>query len=642
MSRFNIRFLPYDRAIEVDAETTLLKASIMAGAHINAPCGGKGTCGKCLIKVKEGDYDTRSTPQLTEENRDRGYLLGCQTRPEGDMVIEVPIESQIRPGEKIAVGAKKEELHRLFMELAGEVQPRTKKICLKLTPPSIDDPVADLERLKKELSILGFHTEHFHCGLPFLRKLGKTLRDENWDVTVTLYQIGTALEALDIQPKNLCGVRYGVAVDIGTTTVVVYLVDLVSGEIIDTSASYNAQSRCGDDVISRIVYATEMDGLDELQRLVSDNINHLLEGMARKHNIDLELIDKMVVTGNTTMTHLFYGINPESIRLEPYVPSVSLFPVMRAASVGIKIHEQAPLYAFPNVGSYVGGDIVAGVLTSRIHTKDETSLFIDVGTNGEIVLGNKEWLMTCACSAGPCFEGSGIKFGMRAMEGAIEKIDIDPVTFDATYRVIGDVKPIGICGSGMIDALAEMYLTGIIDQKGKFREGLNTPRIRHGESGMEYVLAWRVESGIDREIALTEVDIDNLIRAKGAIYAGFTTLLGEVGMTFNEIDKLYIAGGFGRYIDVERAITIGMLPDMAVEKFEYLGNTAVTGAYLVLLSDKLREEAEEIAKKMTYLELSVCRPFMDEYMSALFLPHTNIDSFPTVKRLLNEVGNVKL
>jgi uncharacterized 2Fe-2S/4Fe-4S cluster protein (DUF4445 family) len=642
MSRFNVRLLPYDKSVEIDAETTILKGSIMAGVHINAPCGGKGTCGKCLIRVKEGDYETQFTPQLTEENRNKGYILACQTRAKGDLVVEVPIESQIRPGEKIAVGAKKEELYRLFHELAGEVRPRTQKICLRLSPPDLQDSISDLERLKRELSRMGFSTDHFHCGLPLLRKLGKILRDEDWDVTVTVYQSGTAIEVLDIQQKGLCDKRYGVAVDIGTTTVVVYLVNLINGEIVDVASSYNAQTRCGDDVITRIVYATEMDGLDELQRLVVDNINHLLLGMTKKHGIDPELIDKMVVTGNTTMTHLFYGVNPEWIRLEPYIPTASLFPVTRAKSVGIGIHEQAPVYSFPNVASYVGGDITAGILTSRIHTKEETSLFIDVGTNGEIVLGNKDWLMTCACSAGPCFEGSGIKFGMRAMEGAIEKVDIDPVTLNAECRVIGNVKPIGICGSGMIDALAEMYLTGVIDQKGKFREGLNNPRIRHGESGMEYVLAWRVESGIDREITLTEVDIDNLIRAKGAIYAGFTTLLGEVGMTFDDIDKLYIAGGFGRYIDVERAITIGLLPDMPLSKFEYLGNTAVTGAYLVLLSDRLREEAEDIARKMTYLDLSVCRPFMDEFMSAMFLPHTNIEAFPTVKRLLREVGNVKI
>lgn len=642
MGKFNIRFLPYDKTIEVDEGLTVLRAAIQAGIHINAPCGGKGTCGKCLIKVKEGDYKADYSPQLTEENKGKGYLLGCHTRPLGDMVIEVPLESQMRPGEKIATGANKAELHKLFMSLAGEIQPRTKKICIKLAPPSIDDHVSDLERLKRELSNLGFHTDHFRCDLSFLRKLGITLRNENWDVTVTLYQSGTTLEALDIQPKNLCGVRYGAAVDIGTTSVVVYLVNLINGDIVDVASSYNAQSRCGDDVISRIVYATEMNGLDELQKLVVENINHLLTGMAKKQAVEISLIDKMVVAGNTTMTHLFYGIDPESIRLEPYVPSVALFPVIRARELGINIQDQAPLYSFPNVASYVGGDIVSGVLTSRIHTRDETSLFIDVGTNGEIVLGNKEWMMTCACSAGPCFEGSGIKCGMRAMEGAIEKVDIDPVTYDAACKVIGNVKPIGICGSGMIDALAEMYLTGVIDQKGKFRAGLTTPRVRQGESGMEYVLAWRVESGIDKEIVLTEVDIDNLIRAKGAIYAGFTTLMGEVGVTFNDIDKLYIAGGFGKYIDVERAITIGMLPDMPVDKFEYLGNTAVAGSYLVLLSDKLREEAEEIAKKMTYLELSVCRTFMDEYMSALFLPHTNIDTFPTVKRLIAEVGNVKI
>jgi uncharacterized 2Fe-2S/4Fe-4S cluster protein (DUF4445 family) len=273
---------------------------------------------------------------------------------------------------------------------------------------------------------------------------------------------------------------------------------------------------------------------------------------------------------------------------------------------------------------------------SQIHKQDSVSLFIDIGTNGEIVLGNKDWLVTAACSAGPAFEGSGIKFGMRAMEGAIEEVEIDPKTFDVNFRVIGDVKPIGICGSGMIDTLAEMYLNGIIDQRGKIREEIGSKRIRRGESGLEYVLAWRVESAINKEIVITEVDLDNLIRAKAAIYAGFATLLSHMGMKFTDIEKLYIAGGFGRYIDVERAVTIGMLPDLPVDKVQFLGNTSIIGAYYALLCDRLRHEAEEIARKMTYIELSVSRSFMDEYLSALFLPHTDLNAFPTVRKELED------
>jgi uncharacterized 2Fe-2S/4Fe-4S cluster protein (DUF4445 family) len=346
------------------------------------------------------------------------------------------------------------------------------------------------------------------------------------------------------------------------------------------------------------------------------------------------MIDYLVVAGNTTMEHLFYGIDPQYIREEPYIPAATFFPLIRGKSVGLQVDPQVIIYSMPNVASYVGGDISAGVLVSQIHKKDQVSLFIDIGTNGEIVLGNKDWLVTAACSAGPAFEGSGIKFGMRAMEGAIEEVEINPKTYDVNYQVIGDVKPIGICGSGMIDTLAEMYLNGVIDQKGNIREEIGSKRIRRGESGLEYVLAWRVESAINKEIVLTEVDLDNLIRAKAAIYAGFSTLLSHMSITFADIEKLYIAGGFGRYIDVERAITIGMLPDLPVDKFHFLGNTSIMGAYYALLCDRLRHEAEEIARRMTYIELSVSHSFMDEYLSALFLPHTDLNAFPTVNKEL--------
>jgi uncharacterized 2Fe-2S/4Fe-4S cluster protein (DUF4445 family) len=348
------------------------------------------------------------------------------------------------------------------------------------------------------------------------------------------------------------------------------------------------------------------------------------------------MIDYIVVAGNTTMMHLFYGIDPQHIREEPYIPAATFFPPIRAKSVGLQISPQAVIYSMPNVASYVGGDISSGVLVSQMHKQDKVSLFIDIGTNGEIVLGNKEWLVTAACSAGPAFEGSGIKFGMRAMEGAIEEVEINPKTYEVNYQVIGDVKPIGICGSGMIDILAEMYLTGVIDQKGKIREEIRSKRIRRGENGLEYVIAWRVEGAINKEITITEVDLDNLIRAKAAIYAGFATLLVHMDMTFAKVDNIFIAGGFGRYIDVERAITIGMLPDLPVDKFLFLGNTSIMGAYYGLLCDRMLHETEEIARRMTYIELSVSRSFMDEYMQALFLPHTDLNAFPTVKHQMRK------
>jgi len=537
---------------------------------------------------------------------------------------------------KIATGAKTDELLKLLEAAGGCLESRIRRIYLEMSPPTIDDNISDYERLRRALDQEGVDASHLHLNILALKKMSRVLREANWKVTVPVFNVGSFTELLDIYPGDVRNTRYGAAVDIGTTTIVVYLVDMTNGHILGTASSYNPQVKCGDDVITRIVYATEKNGLQELQDLAIGSINGMLTELANKNNVAHGMIDYVVAAGNTTMTHLFYGINPQYIREEPYIPVAAFFPLIRGKNVGFKVDPQAIIYTMPNVASYVGGDITAGVLVSQIHKKEEVSLFIDIGTNGEIVLGNRDWLVTAACSAGPAFEGSGIKFGMRAMEGAIEEVEINPATFDVHYRVIGDAKPIGICGSGMIDILAEMYLCGVIDQKGNIREDLGSKRVRRGDSGLEYVLVWRVESAVNKEIVITEVDLDNLIRAKAAIYAGFATLLAQMNLSFGDLDRLYIAGGFGRYIDVERAITIGMLPDLPVDKFVFLGNTSIIGAYYGLMCDRIRHEAEEIAKKMTYIELSVSHSFMDEYMSALFLPHTNIDSFPTVKRELEQ------
>ncbi len=631
--KHKITFLPDNITIDVDAGVSLFKATKAAGVYVLSSCGGKGNCGKCKVVVKEGSVEPgRSRSYLSDEEAARGYVLACHSHVQSDLVVEVPPESRMQAKHKIATGANTDVLIQLMREAGGCLDSRMMRVYMELAPPTLDDNISDFERIRRALDERGFDANHLHMNHLVLKKLAGVLREAAWKVTVSLFGTSDVTEILDIFPGNTTKQRYGAAVDIGTTTIVVYLVDMKNGQILGSASSYNPQVKCGDDVITRIVYATEKNGLQELQELAVGSIDTMLTELSHRHGVAPGMIDYVVVAGNTTMSHLFYGIDPQHIREEPYIPTAAFLPLVRGKNVGLKLDPQAIVYAMPNVASYVGGDITAGVLVSQMHKKEAVSLFIDVGTNGEIVLGNKDWLVTAACSAGPAFEGSGIKFGMRAMEGAIEEVEIDPKTYEVNYRVIGDAKPIGICGSGMIDALAEMYMTGVIDQKGKIRQEIKTKRIRRGDSGLEYVLAWRVENAINKEIVLTEVDLDNLIRAKAAIYAGFGTLLGQMHMGFADVDRIYIAGGFGRYIDVERAVEIGLLPDLPVDKFQFLGNTSIIGAYYALLCDRLRHEAEDIARKMTYLELSVSRNFMDEYMSALFLPHTNLDAFPTVKK----------
>jgi uncharacterized 2Fe-2S/4Fe-4S cluster protein (DUF4445 family) len=632
-----VTFLPDNVTVEVDDNTSLFRVVKAAGVYVLSSCGGKGNCGKCKVVVKEGMIETgKSRSFLSAEEAERGYVLACHSRVKGDLIVEIPQESRMQAKHKIATGAKTDALISLMESAGGCLQSRIRRIYLELSPPTIDDNIADYERVRRALDKAGFDASHLHMNYLVLSKLSHVLREGGWNITVSVFDVGAVLEVLDIFSGNATKKRFGAAVDIGTTTVVVYLVDMTNGNIIGTASTYNSQVKCGDDVITRIVYATERNGLKELQGLVVGNINTMLTELLEKNRVQQGMIDYIVMAGNTTMEHLFYGIDPQYLREEPYIPAATFFPLIRGKNVGLQVDPQAIIYSMPNVASYVGGDITAGVLVSQIHKQDAVSLFIDIGTNGEIVLGNKDWLVTAACSAGPAFEGSGIKFGMRAMEGAIEEVEIDPNTYEVNFRVIGDSKPIGICGSGMIDILAEMYMNNVIDQRGKIREENGSKRIRRGESGLEFVIAWRVESAINKEIVITEVDLDNLIRAKAAIYAGFATLLAHMDMQFGDIEKLSIAGGFGRYIDVGRAITLGMLPELPVDRFQFLGNTSIMGAYYGLLCDRLRHEAEEIAKKMTYIELSMSRSFMDEYMSALFLPHTNLNAFPTVKRELEE------
>jgi len=637
-----ITFKPEGKTIEVPDDTLLSEAIIKAGISFNLPCGGQGRCGRCKVIVEQGDVKRRSTSRLSPTELEQGYALACQTTVQSDLQVFIPPQEAIvrrLPSEKVAA-----EVPTLPLECDWQSRPIVRKFFLTIEPPSLSDNTTDFERLKRELA-KQHGIKNIVADLPVLRKLAQTLRDsevegKGWQVTAVL-EMGTWVDEdalprlIDLRPGDHTKRTLAVAVDIGTTSNVVYLVDLVSGQFVDRAAAYNAQISCGEDVISRIIYAKKDGGLEHLQRLVVQTINGLLHELAERNNVNLDEIYAMTVAGNTTMIHLFLALNPEFIRLEPYIPTVTHPLPVKASELGIHICPEAAVDCLPGVGAYVGADITAGVLSSGMFQTEKLTLFIDVGTNGEIVLGNADWLISCACSAGPAFEGAGVHSGMRATVGAIEEVWINTETYEPTYRVIGEVPPRGICGSGLISLLAEMFITGIIDKSGHVNQSLNTPRIRVGEHGPEYVVAWAKETQHQKEdIVITEVDISNLIRAKGAIYAGFSVLTTSVGISLADVEEVLIGGAFGKYIDIEKAIQIGLLPDMPWERFKYLGNTSVLGAFTALLCRDMRHEVVEIAKKMTYLELSADNRFMEEFTSALFLPHTDTSAFPSVMRLL--------
>lgn len=589
--------------------------------------------------MEHGPVSRRPSAKLSPAEEAEGYALACQSVVKGDVILFVPEQEKIE--RRIAEEAKGAERIALPLEFEWPVDPSIGRFFVTIEPPSLADNTTDFDRLRRELK-----AQHgipdLTIGLPVLRRLATTLREADWRVTAVL-EMGDRVSPnncgpylIDILPGNQTAQSLGLAIDIGTTTNVVQLVDLLNGRIIDRASEYNGQIACGEDIISRIIYSQKGDGLAHLQRLVLKTLNGLIDELASRNGIRPHDIHKATVAGNTTMIQLFLGLNPKYIREEPYIPTISHPLPVTAEEVGLNIHPQGIVDCLPGVGAYVGADITAGVLSSGMYKTEALTLFMDVGTNGEMVLGNADWLLACACSAGPAFEGAGVRHGMRATAGAIEEIWINPRGYEPTYRVIGNVPPRGICGSGMISLLAEMFITGVIDKSGKIRRNLPTPRTRVGDHGGEYVIAWAAETAIGHDIVITEVDIENLLRTKAAIYAGFSILVHSVGLELADIEQILIGGAFGQYINIEKAIQIGLLPDLPWERFKYLGNTSLLGATYALLSRPLRREVAEIANKMTYLELSADNRFMDQFMSALFLPHTDTASFPSVMRLLEK------
>ncbi|MCA9962257.1 MAG: DUF4445 domain-containing protein, partial [Anaerolineales bacterium] len=622
-----------EKAVAVPTGTLLTEAARLADVALNQPCGGQGRCGRCAVQVTMGTVRRRSTLRLSAEDVAQGYALACQSVVEEDVAIHVPPQEQLerrlttdRTAAEVTIPAGYDPL---------TAQP-IRRLYLTLTPPSMDDQTDDWNRLQRVLRQDG-GIESPQISLALLRKMGRILRQDDWRVTAVLHTEPTPSPILiDLLPGHIDVPLHGLAIDIGTTTVTVWLVNLLTGQVLAQASEYNRQIQRGEDVISRIIYASKNGGSNEMQELVLSSINTLIERVCQKSAVAnrQSSVVKATITGNSTMIHLLLGIPAESIRLSPFVTAVNQPPTLTAAEIGLDIHPAALIDCIPGVASYVGADISAGVLSSSMDDSDITSLFMDVGTNGEIVLGSHDWLVTCACSAGPAFEGAGVLDGMRATRGAIEEIWINNDTHEPAYRVIGEVKPRGLCGSGLISLLAEMFLTDIVDKGGNVNLTLPTTRTRLGEHGPEYVIAWGSETQSGKDIVITRVDIDNLLRAKAAIYAGFSVLATSIGFPLEAIERVLIGGSFGKYINVEKAVQIGLLPDLPWEQFHFLGNTSVLGAYLALIDQQARARIADIAGRMTYVELSADNSFYEAFTSALFLPHTDLHRFPSVAAAL--------
>ena len=622
-------------SIECNAGDNLLELARRANVAIDAPCSGNGSCGKCRVKLIEGELETFQSRHISDEEYIAGWRLSCNAKVLSDCIVWVPdIASAYQSRMKTADLSSPKEV-AIFEDCQAQLREsgihftnNFRAAVITMAEPTLDDTMPDNERLTWAVQeALGVS----NVKIPFtvMAKLAATLREHNWTVCVKGEQKGDTFLCMEVcDPADTAIV--GCAIDIGTTTVTMVLCDLVSGKLLAKGSSGNGQIRYGADVINRIIEQGRSGGKKKLQdAIVKETLNPIIANLCKSASVNARSILRLCVAANTTMNHLFVGVDAESVRMEPYIPSFFGWEGLLAGDLKLPANPLAPVLIAPNIGSYVGGDITAGTLAAGLWDKDEMSLFIDLGTNGELVFGNRDFLMSCACSAGPAFEGGDISCGMRATDGAVEACVIDKDTMEPTLTVIGDPgqKVVGICGSGIIDIISELYRCSIINAKGLFnREGKRVKRDEHGMG--RYVIAEAGESETGREISINEVDIDNFIRAKGAIFSAIDTLLQSVDMTVDCIDKVYVAGGIGSGINMQNAVNIGMFPDVELEKFQYIGNSSLTGAYAMVMGDEANAKCAEVGANMTYLELSTYPGYMDSFVAACFIPHTDRSLFP--------------
>ncbi|MCS7231571.1 MAG: ASKHA domain-containing protein [Elusimicrobiota bacterium] len=643
MENIKIRVINENKEFVANKEENLLKSLINAGVNIYADCGGKGICGRCKIKIIKGNYSTQTSYLITKEEEKEKIVLACTTYPLEDLIIEIPKEFQFENKEiSTYFETEKENLEKVLEKMKLDTNALIKKVNFKLPPPTIETSFSDADRL------LTFLTRQKNMiviidDLDFLNKLPVYLRKNNWEGSVLIsekyYNDNTIFEVCDLLDNDQK--FYALAIDIGTTTVAMSLIDIETLNNVITKTTFNKQMVYGEDIITRIIYSEKEEGLKQLHYKIIATLNELISEIIQSIKICQRDIYAVVISGNTTMIHFLFNILASYIRREPYTPVATKFPIIDAKNLNLMINSNAKVYSIPLVASYIGGDIVAGVVACGIDVSDEICVLIDLGTNGEIVVGNREFLVSAACSCGPAFEGVGISCGVRAVEGAIEDVKI--IDGEVRYVTIGNKRPTGICGSGLIDIPAELLKAGIIDMSGRVKQDIKNPhlidRIRKNELGeYEFIIEKKEFTDIGRDIVITQSDIQNILRSKGAIFHGLYVLLKSLNLKFSDIKKFFLSGGFGSFLDIKKAQILGLLPDIEEEKFVISGNTSLLGAKLFLVSKQARERMFEVAKKMTYIDLSNFPIYMNEYVSTLFIPHTDFSLFPNVIKYLKEVS----
>ncbi len=626
MASITIYFSPAGRKVKVKAGTNILNAAIEAGVAIRAECGGNGICGKCRVIVQDEKAAGKSS-EVEKKHLNAGelgssYRLACQTFPKQDLDVLVPKETRIGDRKILVQGVEKKT----------KLNPMVKKFHIRLEKPSLSDIRPDFERLLGGLS----NSQELHdlsIEYEILRQLPDILRDANWDVTVTVWDNDkiVAVEAGDTR-----GRLFGLAVDIGTSKVVGHLVDLTTGKTVSTAYTENPQMPYGADIITRIAFAMQKEvNRETLRKAVIEGINKVLRQTCLKTKVDMNQIYQTVLVGNTAMHHLCLGIQPKHTALSPYVPAIKSSVDLPAEQLHIEMNRNGICSFLPIIAGFVGADAVADIIATSLYQLEKVSMLIDIGTNTEVFVGNFKDIVTCSCASGPAFEGARIKHGMKAETGAIESLCLES-DFDVEFKTIGNTKPKGLCGSAMIDVVAEMFKSGIVDSKGRISSDLKTPRLRRTDKQLEFVIAWANETGINRDIVITQKDVGEIQLAKAAIFAGCSVLMKARNLKQKDLDRVLVAGTFGSYINPENAKLLGLVPDVATNRIEFVGNTAVTGAKMALVSKEARETSDRISKEIRYLELATAPEFSKELTDAMFIPHRDLDRFPRVCKYLNK------
>ncbi len=629
MDKVTVKFLPDKKEIRVSPGVTLLSAALDCGIFLNSHCAGNGTCGGCKVNIKNGHVKSPSGHDFIEHGKKLKTVLACQAIVDSDVEVVILSESRMHKLDKAIIPKNNKQsfnVENLLLKRENDFQfdqlPLVEKLYIELSKPDINNNTADTDRLLSELKRIK-NVDFIDIDISEVKIISSLLRSCQWKVTVSLYKKDNYLKVINLEPFDKRNENYGIVFDIGTTTVNASLVDFNAYQVITTKSNYNKQVLLGEDIITRIVFCEKNAGLKQMNLYLLETMNELINSLLGELKLKLTSISCLLCVGNPTMMHLFFKVDPVYIRKQPYTSVANVFPVVKANQTDLGVSPFTIVCSLPGVSSYVGSDTTSGIFYSQLYKQENPCLFIDIGTNGEIALGNKDWLVCAAASAGPAFEGSGLSNGMRAAEGAVEDVIIDD-DLNVKIKTIGNSSAVGICGTGYISLINQMLKKGIIDRSGSFK---NTEKIVKRNENKYFVVVKANKTKNKKDIIITSCDIDNIKRSKAAIYSACCVLLKEMQLKFDQIDKVFIAGGFGTALDIDSAVNIGLLPNLENKQFIFLGNAALKGANMASFSETARKEIDSIALKLTYFDLSSNSLYMQEYMSALFFPHTELSRF---------------